>query len=120
MLSQKISISDQLLENMRSIMNKYYEIEKGKFFKVLNKNNDPIYIVFYAWDNKRAYYLYGAGNPNITMPWQGTFAHWKAIEHLAKKRIFLIDFEGINSPKRGWFKLDLVEKLTLTMWLKEY
>ena len=33
-------------------MNKYYEIEKGKFFKVLNKNNDPIYIVFYAWDNK--------------------------------------------------------------------
>ena len=105
MLSQKITINDQLLENMRSIMNKYYEIDKGKFFQVLNKNNDPIYIVFYAWDNKRAYYLYGAGNPNIIMPWQGTFAHWKAIEYLAKQKIFSIDFEGINSPKRGWFKI---------------
>ena len=105
MLGQKVNIEDQLMVNMKSIMNRYYEMGKGKFFQVLNQNNDTIYIVFYAWDNKRAYYLYGAGNPKISMPWQGTFAHWKAIEYLAKQKIFLIDFEGINSPKRGWFKI---------------
>ena len=105
LLSQEININDQILVNMKSIMNKYFELGKGKFFQVLNKNNDSIYIVFYACDNKRAYYLYGAGNPNISMPWQGTFAHWKAIEYFVNQKIFLIDFEGINSPKRGWFKI---------------
>ncbi len=105
MLSQEINIDEQLLENMKSIMNKYCEMDRGKFFQVLNQNNDPLYIIFYAWDNKRAYYLYGAGNPNISMPWQGTFVHWKAIEYLAKQKIFFIDFEGVNSPKRGWFKI---------------
>ncbi len=89
---------------MKSIINKYYEMNKCKFFQVLNKDNQSIYIVFYTWDNKRGYYLYCADNPNISMPWQGIFAHLKAIEYFAKQKIFLIDFEGINNQKRGWFK----------------
>ena len=36
---------------------------------------------------------------------KGTFAHWKAIEYFVKQKIFFIDFEGVNSPKRGWFKI---------------
>ena len=32
MLSQEINIDEQLLENMKSIMNKYCEMDRGKFF----------------------------------------------------------------------------------------
>ena len=80
--------------------------ERGVLIEISNASGEIIYVVFYVWDSIKAYYLFGAGNPNKSEPWQGTLAHWEAFKYLSKtKSISLIDFEGVNSPKRGWFKL---------------
>ena len=91
---------------MNLIINSLLSSKKGRFIRVSDNTGEIIYIVFYAWDTKRSYYLYGAGNPEKSEPWQGTFAHWKAFEYLAKEEsIKIVDLEGVNSPNRGWFKL---------------
>ena len=80
--------------------------DRGVLIEISNASGQIIYIVFYVWDRIRAYYLFGAGNPDASEPWQGTLAHWEAFKYLSKtKLIRVIDFEGVNSPKRGWFKL---------------
>lgn len=75
-------------------------------YEVLNHEGTVVYVVAYGWDSKRAYYLFGAGHPEVSEPWQGTFAHWFAFTDLAQ-RLGMIeaDMEGVNSPQRGWFKM---------------
>lgn len=54
-------------------------------------------------DNKRAYYLLGFSHDR-EFSYMGSSVLWYALSCLSKK-VSEIDFEGINSPKRGWFKL---------------
>ncbi|MBI3773332.1 MAG: GNAT family N-acetyltransferase [Gammaproteobacteria bacterium] len=98
--------SSAKLSNMKKVMDVLMEAGRGAVYHVLNSKETVIYSVFYGWDTKRAYYLFGAGHPEISESWQGTLAHWEAFKDLAKRKsIREVDMEGVNSPKRGWFKL---------------
>jgi len=55
--------------------------------------------------NDRAYYLFGANNPDLRSEHTGTMVIWDAICDLYCRGIKLVDLEGINSPLRGQFKL---------------
>jgi len=78
---------------------------KGAIFEILNKKKNILYTAFYVWDNNMAYYLFGAGG-NVTTSWQSSLIHWEVFKFLAyEKKITRVDLEGVNSPKRGWFKL---------------
>jgi hypothetical protein len=82
-------------------------IQKGRaaVFEVVDGTGTVPYVVAYAWDAKRAYYLFGAGVADADR-WPGTFAHWGAFRALAERAsVTEVDFEGVNSPRRGWFKL---------------
>ena len=59
----------------------------------------------FGWDNKRAYYLYGANDPSCRNEHTGSMVLWYAILDLASREIKSVDMEGINSPLRGHFKL---------------
>jgi hypothetical protein len=77
-----------------------------RVYESRTKAGEFAYSVAYAWDRRRAYYLFGAGPPGDGQPWQGTLAHWTAFVDLARTmRIGVVDLEGVNSPQRGWFKL---------------
>ena len=91
---------------MKNLIIELIDKERGSLIEISDGDEDILYIVFYVWDAKRAYYLFGAGNPAKSEPWQGTLAHWEAFKYLSKKKsLKVLDFEGVNSPKRGWFKL---------------
>jgi lipid II:glycine glycyltransferase (peptidoglycan interpeptide bridge formation enzyme) len=62
-------------------------------------------IAVYTFDNKRAYYLFGANDPALRKTPVGTAVLWDAFHALAGKGITQLDLEGVNSPRRGWFKL---------------
>ena len=62
-------------------------------------------MAFFGWDNKRAYYIFGANDPAKRNGHTGTNVLWEAFYDLSKMGINEVDLEGINSPKRGWFKL---------------
>jgi hypothetical protein len=106
MVTQNQELPENKLSAMSRIMDWLCEYGRGAVFHVRDQAGTVLYCVMYGWDNKRAYYLYGAGNPDISTPWQGTLAHWEAFRYLAGEAgITCVDMEGVNSPQRGWFNL---------------
>jgi len=69
-------------------------------------------VAVYAIDRHQACYLFGANDPNLRNTPTGTAVLWDAFTPLAKGGIATIDLEGVNSPRRGWFKLSFGGNLT--------
>ena len=59
----------------------------------------------FALDHLRAYYLFGVNKPELRDYHTGTAVLWDAFYELNKDGINEVDLEGVNSPKRGWFKV---------------
>jgi hypothetical protein len=68
-------------------------------------DGSPGSVAVYAFDALRAYYLFGASDPALRNTSTGTAILWDAFAALAAKGVSQIDLEGVNSPRRGWFKL---------------
>ena len=97
---------------MKNLITGLINEDRGILLEIQNEFSQTIYTVFYVWDRLRAYYLFGAGNPDKSEPWQGTLAHWESFKYLSKNMLLKeVDFEGVNSPKRGWFKLSFSGEL---------
>jgi hypothetical protein len=100
--------AENKLAAMRRVIDALLQHGRGAVYHVMNRDGVVIYAVAYGWDPRRAYYLFGAGHPEKSEPWQGTLAHWEAFKDLARCHgITEVDLEGVNSPERGWFKLGL-------------
>lgn len=112
MKKQGVDVSSNHISNMARVIDGLCDSGLGIVAQVMNASGEILYMVMYAWDNKRAYYLYGAGNPIISESWQGSFIHWEVFKYLAKvMKIKEVDLEGVNSPQRGWFKLGFAGNL---------
>lgn len=97
---------EEKLQAMAGVMRALIARGRGAVFHVLDADGELLYAVAYGWDARRAVYLYGAGSPARSTPWQGTLAHWVAFQYLAQEHgLGEVDLEGVNSPQRGWFKL---------------
>lgn len=106
MRGQGESVVESKLMRMRLLIDALIESGDLAIYEVCRSNGDVIYVVVYGFDNKRAYYLFGAGDGAASEGFKGTFAHWEAFRDFAKQRhLTEVDMEGVNSPKRGWFKL---------------
>jgi hypothetical protein len=106
MLRQGEKPPEEKLARMEHLIDGLVAANRGAVFEVLNQSGHVVYLVAYGWDSRRAYYLFGAGHPDISEPWQGTVAHWAAFKDMAcRYGIAEVDMEGVNSPRRGWFKL---------------
>jgi hypothetical protein len=66
----------------------------------------PASAAMFAFDRRRAYYLFGANDPDLRFTQAGTKIMTDAFLWLAKERALAeVDFLGVNSPQRGSFKL---------------
>ena len=78
---------------------------KGIFCHIDDLKGNRLYSVFYAWDKYKAYFLFGGSLKDIKTDWAGTIVHWEVFKYLTKnKNLLIVDLEGVNSPKRGYFK----------------
>ena len=81
-------------------------IEAGVAAQFITYERDrPVYTTVFAWDSKRAYGLYSAPVGDEPTAWQGTVCYLHTFAQLAARGVQEVDFEGVNSPRRGWFKL---------------
>lgn len=102
---QKEEVSNIKSLRMYNLIINLIKFNQAVLLAVLDKQKYPMYIIVFVFDHKRAYYLFGAGNPQSDKRFKGTIAFWEMFKFLANQyRIKEIDLEGINSPKRGWFK----------------
>jgi len=106
MFLQGEKVPSDKLSRMGNLIHKLIENGQAQMFLTKNSQDKIIYITVFCFDSKRAYYLFGAGDSEAKERYKGTIAFWDAFRILKEDYgIRQVDFEGVNSPQRGWFKL---------------
>ena len=102
---QGIEVDTLLLINMKKLIDELLKQKVAKIYASYDELNEVGSMAFFGWDNKRAYYIFGASDPKKRSGQSGTSVIWDALYDLSKNGIKEVDMEGVNSPARGWFKL---------------
>lgn len=105
MESQQQSVSQGEQRRMYALIDALLVKNLGKLFAVSDKSSQISYITIYSIFKNHACYLFGAGDENSMARYDGTICLWDSFKLLAAQGIREVDLEGINSPKRGAFKL---------------
>jgi len=101
----KINITDKEIDEIEKTCVSLLSKNKAIIINVKNKKT-TLASVLYTWDNETSYFLLGARNVKVHSVDASTYCHWSMIEHLFKNfNLRKFDLEGVNSPKRGLFKL---------------
>jgi hypothetical protein len=97
---------DQKILTISNIIKDILNNNQGIISNIYDNCNNLIYSIVTGWDAHKAYYLYGVGSDKYKKPWQGTIGQWSIFRYIVNNtNIKKFDFEGVNSPQRGWFKL---------------
>jgi len=70
-------------------------------------NGVPVSAALFLYDDRTAYYLFGANDPEFRHVAGGTFLQMHMIKNAFEAGVGEIDFVGVNSPNRGDFKISL-------------
>ena len=106
LISQGINLSKEKLYRIQNLIKSLMKKNMAVMTCTKNNKGEILYITVFCFDKKRAYYLFGAGNPTSKERFKGTITFWDSFKILAQTYgIKEIDMEGVNSPMRGWFKL---------------
>ncbi len=101
-----------VLEQLAAITRRLVETGRGRLYLTRNANREIGSAAVFAWDAKRAYYLYGANAPDLRDDHTGTLVLWDALTDLRAGGVAEVDLEGVNSPLRGHFKLSFGGSVT--------
>lgn len=93
------------LERMEKLISGLLEAQMAEMYVAKTKDGVAGSMAVFVFDSKRAYYLFGANDPAFRDTPLGTAVLWEAFYYLSKKGLNQVDLEGVNSPRRGWFKL---------------
>lgn len=102
---QCLQVDYNKISRMQKLLDSLLAGNVAKIFVSQNHCGENESMAVFCWDNKRAYYLFGASDPSKRSGHGGTAVLWDAFLYLSQMGINLVDLEGINSPNRGWFKL---------------
>lgn len=71
----------------------------------------PVSASLFVYDDRAAYYLFGANSPTHRKSFGGTFLLMSMVRDAFDRGMSEVDFVGANSPNRGDFKLSLNAEL---------
>jgi len=93
------------MEKMKRLIVTLRGAGRGKVYAARTAEEEIGSMAFFVWDHQRAYYLFGANDPAMRSQHTGTAVLWDAFHDLSEHGVREVDLEGVNSPRRGWFKL---------------
>ena len=105
MARQDVDVENKKLQKMEQLISILIQNNMAKIYASYDEEDVVGSMAFFGWDNKRAYYIFGANDPEKRDGHSGTNVLWEAFYDLSKMGVNEVDLEGINSPHRGWFKL---------------
>ncbi|MDR0467111.1 MAG: GNAT family N-acetyltransferase [Deltaproteobacteria bacterium] len=108
---QNIEPEPERLEELRFFAADLLSAGMARLFVACMPGGAPAAMALFGRDAKRAYYLFGAGDPALRGTPCGTVVLWDAFAALARSGCRELDMEGVNSPQRGWFKLSFGAEL---------
>ncbi len=110
--SQNLQVSDRQLDSISCLVRNLAAADRLKMFTAYVGDGAPASVALIGLDSKRAYYLFGANDPEHKTSPAGTGVLWEAFARLSMAGIREVDLEGINSPARGYFKLSFGGSIT--------
>lgn len=102
---QNINVPNEKLKKIECLIRSLFIEKKLIMLESLNEDMNVGSMAIFLIDNKFAFYLFGANNPQMRNQHTGTAVLWDSFFILNEIGIKKIDLEGVNSPNRGWFKL---------------
>lgn len=111
MARQGIEVAQEKRHSLSRLADHLLARNMARLFVSRTTQGDPAAMALFGWDCKRAYYLFGAGDPVHRNTPCGTAVLWDAFAALARDGHRQVDLEGVNSPRRGWFKLSFGAEL---------
>lgn len=104
-LRQGIERSPHEEQILKNITSNTIKSGKGKLY-ICKRDKIGVSAIFCLVHKEKAYYLFGANDPEFRETGAATFCMDFAIQDLIyNNKIQLFDFVGVNSPNRGAFKL---------------
>ena len=104
-LRQGLAVPADELDRKEAILASLNAAGKVRMFVARTTDGTPTSVAVMGLDGRRAYYLFGANDSGQRDNFGGTMVIWHAMNVLAKDGVTELDMEGINSPRRGYFKL---------------
>ena len=83
----------------------------GQMLLCRDKNGEYVSATLFIFDERCAYYLFGANNPELRNLNGGTFLMLENIRRCMERKLEWIDMVGVNSPNRGDFKTSFNAKV---------
>lgn len=98
-------VEKAFLDEMNELLEALSKFDWCNMFVSYTAEGEPGSMAFFIHDHDKVYYLLGANDPKFRNAHTGTAVLWDAMRFYAKKGLKIMDLEGVNSPRRGWFKL---------------
>ena len=108
---QQIAVPDQEIRLVRALMEASCAGGFGKMAVAAMLDGTPVSAVLFLQDDRSAYYLFGANDPQYRHCFGGTFLLMHMIADAFDRGCQEVDLVGVNSPNRGDFKLSLNAEL---------
>ena len=102
---QGIGVEKTKLEGMHRLIVALTDARLGRMFVTYTADGRPGSMAFWGIDDKRAYFIFGANDPELRDNHTGSAVLWDSFRELNRSGVREVDLEGVNSPRRGWFKL---------------
>jgi hypothetical protein len=109
---QDVNVSEKKSNRMVYLIDRLCEYGYARKYGAYNSEGDLTYAVVFTIFNNEGVYLFGAGDNKIMNRYDGSFCIWSSFHKLSDLGVCLIDMEGINSPKRGQYKLSFGGDIT--------
>lgn len=111
-LQQGMEVNLDDLQRLRRLLPALHQAGMLSMFVARLADGTPGSIAVFGLHGTRAYYLFGANAEVGRDGHCGTHVLWSAFQTLSARGIREVDLEGVNSPKRGYFKLSFGGSLT--------
>ena len=111
MMEKMMNKYEHPFDEIKNYLKQLQHAGKLRIFQVQNSNSGVVSCAMIGTYRKKAFYLHGANAVEIRNTNAGTLLIWRILEKLFTEGFETFDLEGINSPKRGYFKLSFGAKL---------
>lgn len=105
LLKQGIITSPEKLGRMKNLIDSIINEGLVRMFAVKNCQGHITYITVFTIFKNKGCYLFAAGDLATMQRYDGTYCLWKSMKALSRYGVYEINFEGVNSPQRGAFKM---------------
>lgn len=119
MMRQGVPVENDTITSIRKLLDVLTRSDLCLMMDSSNYQKKTGSMAVFLLDNKRAYYLFGASDPDMRNQHTGTSILWDSFYLLSKYGYEEVDLEGVNSPNRGWFKLSFGGSCTPYFHLKK-